>query len=556
MKRKFLQLCLISGLLSFGSCVQGDIDDLEDRMDDLTEQVSEMEKAQQDALLDQIAILEALIADLQADNSELSDDYAALLVNLQILEDEVANNASAVYYGNLVTDADFVAVLSQGATIVTGKVVATNQTHVDALAAVKLIGGSLSIHGGIAITLPVLENVAGSLEISDVVDVDAAVSFPVLASIGNDLRISNNDALVSVDAPELVLIYNDFATEQNSMLSRLTMAKLDAVASINMSEYVNDMPSNISDLDLSSVNVDGDVRISGIGEGAMVMLGVIEGDLVYEHNAADAFEILNETFDGDFNIADNSALYALSLPNLTSINGYFNVSGNLKSGGGFGPMSVGVKAITLNFDGLSAFDNLVFIGGDVNVTDNNFTSLDAFNSVTEVQGRNITVRSNGGLTHVNVFNSLVATGVQSTRADISISEKTDWFNGFEMLPQANKVRVTFQQIQVDWVPSGVCKVDGFNALTSVRSINMDVSEIKEFNAFPVLSTFSEKWNPFIDIYLPIDREVGLCSMETLLTAIKNGDYTSSNPYGPVFWDPMDGELDTATGVDQLLAPCI
>jgi hypothetical protein len=541
MKKRLFQFLLFAFILSLGSCVKDDIDDLQGQIDDLTEKVDEMEAAQQAALLAEIAKVETLIVALQSENSDLTDEYEALLTNLQNLENEVESNASSIFYGNVLTDDDFAAVLSQGATIITGKVVATVQGHIDALVNVKMIGSHLFIYGGTSV-----------LFITEVNDADATVSLPLLKTVGATFDIKDNGGIVSVDAPEMVLIYEDLNLESNLQLASFNLSKLNLIGNeLSIYEYnPNYGNGNLVNLDLSSTNVSGDVMVSYLGEGANLELGVLSGNLFCDNNGIDTLEILGTSFLGDLTISNNASLETILLPDMTRLEGDLTIESNKAWGWG----TVGKLA------SLEAFDNIEYIGGNVAVRQNTFTTLDAFNNVTEVAGSLIELSNNGNeKTLVNVFNALETTGPSAySHANITIAEKMDWFTGFTVLTKAKDVTLTMQKTQdANYEQGELCKADGFDAMTEVNMLSMEISDITEFNAFPVLNNL-KKYGEYLYLVLPIDANVSLCSMSTLLTSVKNGDFDNqwNTSVKATFIDAMSyAEMDRSAAVDQLLATC-
>ncbi len=259
-----MPLLLVALVALMGSCVGDDIDNLQNQIDDLNEQVDQLE-ALLAAIADLQASITALQAEVEAGDSELADQYASLLNSLTLLEEEVANNASAIFYGNLLTNEDFEAFKTQGATIVTGKVIATSQAHIDALAAIKMVGGNLNISGGTTVSLDALQNVGGSLYVTELMEEGVSVSLPALASVGDAVMVTNNPALTSFMADALVLINAELQTMGNPMLTSLSFMALDQVASIYINEEWIGNPDytgrgSLVEAKLSSTNVLGDVE--------------------------------------------------------------------------------------------------------------------------------------------------------------------------------------------------------------------------------------------------------------------------------------------------------
>ena len=553
MKKGIIYILFAVSILTLGSCAKtGDIDDLQDQLNELDGKLNQLEQDQQNNLLAEIAALQAQISSLIASNSGLTSDYEALLASLTSLEEEIAAGET-VYYGNVLTDDDFAMVFSEGATVITGNVVAKSQANVDALASVKMIGGNLELRGGNTVSLPALENVAVNLIIEGVNDADATVSLPMLKTVGADTMISDNNGVVSIDMPELILINGDLEFDTNKMLASVSLAKLDLIVGsleiyeMNPDTYEN---GNLVALDLSSTDVNGDVMSSYLGEGSELLLGVVDGDFRGEGNGFAKIEILNATFDGSITIQSNPTLANISFPNMTVVNGDINVLYNV--GGGF--IGAGTSALT----SLSCFDNLTEVGGNIDISGNMFPELDAFNNVETVGGGSIRLNENGQeKTLVNVFNALEGTGSYSS-LNIEIVEKTEWFTGFAILPKANNVALKIVRTQdANWNQGEVAKLEGFDLLTQAYMLDLDIADATEVSAFPLLANLT-KYGEYLRITMPNDTNVTLCSMSTYLTAVKNGDFDNqwSADVKATFFDAWNWmELDRTVAVDLLLLGC-
>lgn len=540
-------------LLSVGSCAtNSDIDDLQDQLDGLENQVDLLEEAQREELLAEISVLEGLIAELQASNSDLETDYETLLQSLNDLEEEIASGA-VVFYGNVLTDADFAKVVSEGASIITGNVVVSSQTNADNLSLVKMIGGSMTIQGGANVVLPALEGVSDEVMIMGVDDSNSMISMPMLKTIGSDLEIANNDGLGSIDMPELVLIHGDFDLRESGMLTDLTMAKLDL---INGSLDIDNMDPNsygsgmLSNLNLSSTDVNGAVTSRYLGMDSELALGLVTGDLVVDGNGFVKLEVLNETFEGSITISNNGSLEEISFPNMTKVEGDIVIQFNVA--GGF------IGGATSKLTNLSCFDSLTSIGGSVDVSGNMFPEFDAFNNVKTVAGNTIRLNENGQeKTLVNVFNNLTGTGSWGT-LNIDVTEKTEWFTGFAKLTKAKEVNLMIVVTQdANWNQGTVAKIDGFDLLEEVYSLNFNAQYATEVNAFPVLNKLT-KYGEYLRITMPVDTNVKMCSMSTMLTKVKDGGFDNqwSTDVKAVFWDGWNWmEIDRDTAIDTLLEGC-
>lgn len=545
-------------MASFGSCVGDDIDDLQDQIDDLNGKVVDLEEAQQEALLTEIAALQATIAALQTSmeegDSNLAAQYDALLSNLQLLEDEVANNEAAVYYGNLLTDADFNAFETQGATIVTGKVIVASQSHVDAIADMKMVGGNLTLSGGTTIDLTALQNVGGSLYLNDLSADGVTVSLPALTSVGDNVELNNNSALVSFVADALVLINASLESMGNPMLATLSFNSLDQVGVVYVDEYNPNDPNytglgSLTNLNLSSTNVLEDLDIQWVSGGAL-SIGTVGGDFYLGHTKLTELVLNSEVIEGDFTFEYNGNLTSIDVSVITMIKGDVAILYNYTDWYDF--------AAPTGLEELPSFAALESIGGDVRVEGNNYlTSLEIFNSVTSFSGSKISISYNGGAgtgyDYIDMFNALEDGGPSSyTKLDISVWENSSWFNGFNSLIEAKDITLNVAGVMntETWM-TGPTKIEGFGAMTACKSLVLNATDAEEFTAFESLDNF-KGWGVTNCLILDMpDVSVGMCSMETIFNKILNGDFDSK----PAIFKQNWMEVDKVTAVDQLLAPC-
>ena len=553
MKFKKITCLILVGMLTLTSCVKDDLDDLQNQIDNLNSTVDNLKKTQQEALL-------AAIAALQADMASLS---TKLVGDLKLLENEVANNAKAVYYGNLITDADYAAFTAQGATIITGKVVVSNDNNIAALANVKLIGKNLEIKGGTTIAFPALQSIGENFMVSDV-STNATISLSKLASIGGNFDVMNNSGLTSVTANELVLISGKLSTKTNLTLKTLSLAKLDQVDSISINEQVEtdyDSPEGeLNVLDLSSTNVNRDVHIQYISTVSNLALGSVGGDFICEYSTLAKITLTGAKVGGDFIVEQNKKLTSIVVASLSRIEGKLKIVSN------YDYNTPGSGLVTM-----PSFAALQYIGGNVDISSNqDLKNVDSFNNVKEVRGTNIEFSGNGNLDIVNIFNALVDTANPATQygdnsnASITVNANTFWFTGFKAIKQALNLEVSvsrtagkFNEVTGEFEPGGsTAKLDGFDNLTDVTTLSLTVTEITSFNAFAKLNNF-KNFGIYFTIYMPDDASVSLCSMKPILDKIKNGAFD-------VVWNVNKkavfmyqwGEMDRNDAVNQLTGTCL
>ena len=570
MKIRTFTCLMLAGMLSLNSCVNnGDIDELQNQIDDLNSTVENLQKTQQEALLAAIADLEAELASLEnelgSDINDLGTDYDALLADLGVLEEEVEGNANAVFYGNVISEDEYAALIAQdGATIITGRVVVTTDANVQALANVKLIGKSLEIKGGSTIAFDALQSVGEDLLVMGV-NADATINLAKLSSVGGDVEIMNNTGLTSIIANELALISGGLSSEKNIVLTTISLAKLDQVGAIYVNEYVAENYDNpvgeLAMLDLSYANVNGDVQIEYLGAVENLNLGNINGVFNVENSEVVNINLDATLISGAFSLNYNKNLKTVKTPNLKRIEGDLVINSN--NGNWDAPGA--------SLNELPSFPVLEYIGGNASITSNSdLTTADAFNSVTEITGNSINFSGNGKFESIDIFNALVDTYNTYSNASLFISAKTNWFNGFSEILELHEITITIEVPTVDdggdvvissvsAATTGVAKMEGFDKLTKSSNLKLYIGQVTEFNAFPSYQEFT--WfNNGLLIQMPA-AGIGMCSMETLFTKVKTGGSLQDRTVkfqeeGVNEWGwPESVDVDKDIAIDQLLAPC-
>jgi len=556
MRKKIIPLLLVAVIAFSGGCVKDDLDNLQEQIDLLNTKLTALEQSQQQALLAEIAKLQTSIEGLQSSNTEIKGNYQTLLNNLDLLQAEVTNNSAAVYFGNILTDADFSALKAKGSTIVTGKVVVTSQANIDALANVKMIGGDLVIKGGTTINLTTLANIGGSLLVTNLATEGAGITLPALTSIGNKLMLKDNAALVSLTADALVLIYDELYLEKNYSLTTLSLAGLDFVNSISISAYnESNIDGNglgvLNSVNLSATKVSENVEITYLN-GGKINLGSIGGDFKCAYTNVTELKINSANIGGDFILQYNGKLETVDVSSITKIKGDVNISYNDNNWSTW--ESTGLSS-------MPAFAALESIGGDVTVESNTgMNVIESFNNVTAFTGSNITFRSNGSmqLSLLNVFNKLETAGAsQWTAANITIFENIAWVSSFAKLLKANNVSITVYRTYDTntWEPGAILKVDGFDAITDLNSLTLYAREVTSFSAFTALNNFKSS-SIYLDLEMPTDMNVGMCSMSNILNKIKNGQFDVAwNLNRKAVFTFEYNVMDRTAAIDQLLAPC-
>ncbi|WP_430815599.1 coiled-coil domain-containing protein [Carboxylicivirga sp. RSCT41] len=553
----------------------GDIDDLQKQIDELDKELEDLKSQQLADLLAEISTLKSEIAALEADltdlDGEVLDNYNELMASLQALEDEIANSGSAVYYGDLFTDADFAGFKAAGATIVTGKVAVTKQQHLDDLTAVKMIGNDFSISAGTSINLPYLETIGGNLDIFSMPETGATVVLPVLKSIADNFVINNPIGLESISMPELLVVFKDFKGEGLHTVNSFTMPKLDLVKSIYI-DAVESAVRGLSTLDLSATNVVEGVEINGLAEGSTVSLGVVGEDIKLVDNFLSSISFQNTDVYGDLSIDQCKFLSSLSAPNLTNVSGSFSFTWNFGGEGGIGNIAR-LKRTNSEADVIKAFDKLEKVGREFTFSYNTISLVNGFHALSSVGENNfgedvgnINIQGNFGVEQMYILNN-----VTSVNKGILIEGECDAFTGFNTITHhygrfgsgEPSIRIALSQRRGDdYMPLKLCTIDAFAALTHTNGIYMDLGEVTGFGA----NTFGSIINPgeehYLTVYLPSEDDAtfgtgnfGACSMSAFLIKVKNGEFDLYANSKAEFYDYNWNSLDYATGVDALLVNC-
>jgi hypothetical protein len=576
MVKNIFKIMILTVVLSLGSCAtNGDLDDLNDdldglqgQLDDLQGQLTKLEQEQQAELTAEIAALQAQIAALEGDTEGLASDYADLLASLEETQEEIAAGAK-VFYGSVITDADFTALLTSEATIVTGDVNVAKDSHLTSLVNVALVGGNLVINGVTAVELSALETVSQNLVIEGVNATDATVSLPMLKSVGYNLSITNNMGLISVNIPELLLVNQNVMVSGNEMIASLEMAKLDLVSgNLNVDDEVMYAAGLLAEIDFSATDVLGNVSLTYLGTATVdnmgLSLGEIKGDFYMSQCNTYKFELLGNEI-GSVNMERNGYLVDFTTPNLTTINGDLRIYDNEPQGA-----ATGSNDEASGWSELTQFAALEHIAGTVDVSENNFSRIDAFNSVTTVDGQTIKFYNNGNMSLVNIFNSLVIQKAYGTHR-IDIDLYTDWFNGFELLSKANQLKLKVEKTRTRdsnyiYTYGDACKIDGFDALVGVTNefelyfgMATEVNLLPMFVGDDVLKAINEGK---FKLNLPEDANVTLCSINAILTYLRD-EVAVYNKYDRAWMNPQYFLYDgypgwheaTQADVDPYFATC-
>ncbi len=550
---KFIKLSFLffMAAIILNGCVKEDIDNLQKQINDLDEKLSKYEEDQQAALLAEIAKLEASIL-------AMNGDFDTLLAQLQELEETVEYNSSMVFYGNVLTNEDYTNLKNSGASIVSGKVVVSKSEHVEMMNAVTMIGNELEVVGGSELSFNTIQHINGALIINDISVEDSEVSFTELISVGNGVYITDNPSLTSFSADKLVYIESGYMCSNNLYLTTLLTPVLDVVGgNLVIDNKDKWYQSKLINLDLSYANVRGNVNLTSLGneeqkdDRVTVTLGEV-GDLTIFASFLKLLDYSGSKM-GSLSLNEIYFFEEIKCNNLELIDGDFTISDNNNGiGSSIGGSTGGDNAA---FE-LSAFDKLTFINGDVYIRNNKFDSYEGLNAVSEIGGSKIECNSNGNDNPVvSIFNSLKkSSDIHNQRYNIIISEKTAWFHGFSVLDGANSINISFRTP----VSTTDCILSGFDELLEVQStIQMDLNDVTEFNAFPNLAAFGYSGN-YLEMVMPSDHDVTLCSMSDLLNRILAGEFDKDyNPSYKASFYHLDyaDELPRETAIPILVADC-
>ncbi len=550
---------LVAGMVTFGSCVGDDIDDLQKQIDDLNEHVTELEETQQATLEAQVAALEARIAELVAKNQEqdgkLSDQTQELLdlvAELEAINQEVDANAASIYYGNLLTDADYAAFTEAGASIVTGFVHVSTPEQAAQLNGAKWIGGYVESTVG---TIAGLGHIGGNLVINTD---DAAVSFEGLKSIGGSLQVSPKSTLESIVLNDLIVHRGELsliAEGNNSRfnnLNTLSFAGLQMLGGLTLDLYVN-APSQYDvdvAINLNGAPIPGDVEISRVKTAAF-QLPDVAGNVYVANCFMTTFEFLGAEINGDVVFEGNTIDEVIS-QTLTTINGDLMVTNN-HAGGDWGQPLVGLKSFSPS--------SLTSIQGNITF-DNNRMLTSILNNVVDIKQYNTEIYINTGkweeqsYAPVKTREVMALISMTGKPKLINIQGQMAKFTAFTSL--VGLPNTVVMQGEISGVnafnsanrgatlvisPDVEITADAFSGVTSFPTVIIDASKLyeRDDNAGLVTDFFSHT--------ATVNRLVLNGGEQAIATGFANASVTSVEVYGGMQdWDKMFAAGNEPTGV--------
>jgi hypothetical protein len=305
------------------------------------------------------------------------------------------------------------------------------------------IGGNLSISGNFIQYDP--DNYAGL----------AFLNLPMLQSIGGVFYLGNNNALQTMNLPQLTSI--SLNPGINGKLEIVQNASLQHLNGFSSLQYIggaleivqNQMLQNIDGL--SGVSTLASVRISG-NSSLQNILGLqgISGSL--------------------------QSLQVMSNPELTSLDGLQGVTTISQT-----DLRISANAL---LNSITALNNLAFIAGDVEISDNpSLQNMGSFDNLQAI-GKSLYVLNNASLTSISSFSNLNTIGgtvPPFTFGNVSLIGNASLLNldGFQGLSQING-NLTIRQNNV------LNNLNGLANINSVRGMfefsgNTSVSNLDDLN---------------------------------------------------------------------------
>ena len=505
-KKVIPYLMFVALLFSVGCAKTGDLDELQDQLEnqenqlvDLENRLEQSQSAQQAALLAQIegllTTVTALEAALDANDSAQSAAIAAQLAELEALKAIVAENgdANAIYYGNVISGDQYDEVLAQGASIVTGDVIATADMF-DKLVNVKLVGGNLLVNS--ELTLASLEVVVGSITVNEMLVASA------LTSAGH-LMLN-----ASMEAPELTAVTGDVFSYRQEMFEKFMAPKLSFVNAIDIegvSTYgMNGNILTVTDFKVADgIEVVEDFKLRNVVSLSDLVIGNVAGEFTIDIGRFENITYTGETV-GDFKVGDVYNIVAINAENLITANS-IDISGNFEN---FRNPEVDHGLYYMNFD------NLVTINGTLRISGNgSLLEFDTFNSLTEIKAEGIEYQENalevrdGGSNCVkfNAFNELVdIEGGSYSYVEIRINSRN--ITAFDKVLHVNN----FKQLHI----TSADDVAIFANLETVYN-ELDMNFTGVAGTINSLSNFKhfKKYSVLLEIRLPYNQEDIAAHME-------------------------------------------
>lgn len=479
--------------------LQKQVDELEQKQSQLEQNQAAMEAALNASIQAAINDLRNQIGALEAADAAAAADLADLLTELSNLQADLTAESSKVYWGNLVTDADFAAFKDAGNSVVSGYVVVSKDSHVQALTSADVIGGGLYVEGTTSFVADNLAIIGEDMIIkgNDI----TMLSVPALASIGGDFEVMDNAMLTDVAMPALALVAGDF-TLNNYFYDEMNYADVGTIVTVDFSGLVS-VAGNLTLDNLAVVDVHFPALTSVWGDFALTndaalstldfsSLTEIDGDLTFQSNTpsaggigigirteADPLSILNHfnslvTVDGDISIMNNGSLSeiigfdALTSAGAISVEGHTNLSlfdafNVMEDIAGFAFKFNGSEGANMILDGFSA----AVSAGDVEVIYNDGMSvLTGFESVETAA--NITMDGLPALTTLDAFAGLTKAGLMVLSGLPNITD----LNGFNAVTELEGLHITYNSgydysQPWPWPQIGMEKISGFAALEKI-----------------------------------------------------------------------------------------
>lgn len=294
-----------------------------------------------------------------------------------------ATNSEGTAYSDQLT----ITTLDCNTSVHEGDVILRSQEEVDAFG----FNGNTEINGDLTINdnglnsssriedlrpLRCLQNISGSLFISEsdqLLDIEGLNS---LVTVGNSVVIDYNSHLTDLDGLEnLTSINRSLTIDENDLLNIDGLNNLNSIGEslvvkrnsrLDNLNGLNNLTSNIVSLTINNNAIL--ETLSGINN-----IARIEENIEISFN--NALKNLSDLIDVEMNGANFEVYYNLELENLSGLENVTNIGGNLKVYHNVGLMN------------LTGLDNLILVDGDIFIWQNtDLNSLEGLNKLSEITG--------------------------------------------------------------------------------------------------------------------------------------------------------------------------
>ncbi len=284
----------------------------------------------------------------------------------------------------------------------------TSQDLLDAILALPGSVVMVNVDGREFLIIPNMTSVGGDVMVTGNAAL-VAVDLGALQSAGGNIQVNGNLVMTTVHLAALEIVAGDLSVSGNPSLNALLVSGVTSIGG-DLSITFND---SLTELDLGDViEVDGDLVISDnadLGVVDLSSLTTVNGDLVISGNPD--LTVINmsnlTTVSGEIIISGNPSLITVDLSSLTTASGELTLTGNtaatsvnignLETVGGDVDIGDNTAATTVNIGALETVGGNLDIGGNTAATTVNVAEL------TRVSG-DLTLAGNSAATSVNIGN--------------------------------------------------------------------------------------------------------------------------------------------------------